>query len=139
MRKRNRSDLLLVEILIAVLFFMLSLTVLVQVFAYSRNLTVRARAKTEALAAAQNVADGIIAAEDPEAALTQMEFTCSHGVWTRNYGEFSLLASGEDSPREAGSLWEGEVKACYNSSDSLQERTEADVLFALPCVRYRGD
>ena len=41
MKKRNGSNVLLVEILLAVLFFMLSATVLVQVFGTSRSLTVR--------------------------------------------------------------------------------------------------
>ena len=39
MRNKNRSNVLLVEILIAVLFFMLSATVLVKVFATARNMT----------------------------------------------------------------------------------------------------
>ncbi len=41
MGNKNRSNVLLVEILIAVLFFMLSATVLVRVFATARNMTVR--------------------------------------------------------------------------------------------------
>ena len=44
MGNKNRSNVLLVEILIAVLFFMLSATVLVRVFATARNMTVRSSA-----------------------------------------------------------------------------------------------
>ena len=62
MGNRNRSNVLLVEILIAVLFFMLSAVVLVQVFATSRNLTTRAGVETRALAEAQNVTEAMYAA-----------------------------------------------------------------------------
>ena len=137
MRKRNRSDLLLVEILIAVLFFMLSLTALIQVFALSRNMTVRAQTKTQALSAAQNVADSIITAGDTEKVLEEMGFTSSHGVWTRDFGDFSLIASGTGQPQGEGTLWEGTVTAYYNSKALMQERPEKNILFTLPCVRYR--
>ena len=49
MGNRNRSNVLLVEILIAVLFFMLSATVLVQVFATARSMTRRAGVENRAL------------------------------------------------------------------------------------------
>ena len=66
MRNRNRSNVLLVEILIAVLFFMLSAAVLVRVFVTSRNLTVRSGVEAKALVEAQNVAEALYAAGDPE-------------------------------------------------------------------------
>ena len=69
---KNRSNVLLVEILIAVLFFMLSATVLVRVFVTARNMTLRAGVETQALAEAQNVAETLYAAEDPAEALEQM-------------------------------------------------------------------
>ncbi len=137
MRKRNRSDLLLVEILIAVLFFMISLAVLVQVFAASRNLTVRAKAKTEALAQAQSVADAMRSAEDTEQILTELGFKSSHGTWTQNYGSYSLMASGAFVPAGEGQMWEGEVSAYYNAKGPLHSQAEEMVLFKLPCVWYR--
>ena len=137
MRKRNRSDLLLVEILIAVLFFMLSLTVLVQVFAASRNMTVRARAKTQAIAQAQNVADSLTGAEDPAAVLEELGFKSSHGIWTLNCGSYSLMAAGDFSPYKEGRMWQGKVTAYYSSAGPLQERMEEDELISLPCVWYR--
>ena len=67
MRSKNRSNVLLVEILIAVLFFMLSATVLVRVFVTARNMTVRSGVESSALAEAQNVADALCAADDVDA------------------------------------------------------------------------
>ena len=74
MRNNNRSNVLLVEILIAVLFFMLSATVLVRVFVTARNMTVRSGVESRALAEAQNVAEALYAADDVDAALEHMQF-----------------------------------------------------------------
>ncbi|MBQ1310760.1 MAG: hypothetical protein IIY55_02840 [Blautia sp.] len=138
MRKRNRSDLMLVEILIGVFFFMLSLTVLVQVFAKSRNLTVKAEVETKALAQAQNVIESIYNTEDPLKNLQEMGFLNSHGVWVQDLQSYSLMATMENVPAEAGTLWRGEIKAFYNLRDLEKDRQEAEMLFSLPCVWYRG-
>ena len=138
MRKRNRSDLMLVEILIGVFFFMLSLTVLVQVFAKSRNLTVKAEVETKALAQAQNVIESIYNTEDPLKNLQEMGFLNSHGVWVQDLQSYSLMATMENVPAEAGTLWRGEIKAFYNLRDLEKDRQEAEMLFSLPCAWYRG-
>jgi len=139
MGNRNRSNVLLVEILIAVLFFMLSATVLLQVFAASRSLTVRAGVETRALAEAQSVADALIAAEDPEKALEDMAFTRSHGAWTRGYGDYTLYVESAETPTDSGVMWQGGVRAFYSLRVQDQARQEDEELFLLPCARYRGD
>ena len=137
MDKRNRSNVLLVEILIAILFFMLSATVLVQVFAASRNLTVRAGIETQALSQAQSVADRLCAAEDPEAALEEMGFIQYQGQWSREDENYSLLVTCETEQTEAGELWQGQVRAFYDQVDLRQVRPVSQELFMLPCTRYR--
>lgn len=137
MVKRNRSNVLLVEILIAVLFFMLSATVLVQVFAMARNMTTRPSVETLALAEAQNVADTLYAADDPDAALEQMEFRLYHGAWSKADGDFTLYVESEAVPAEAGTLWKGVVRVFYHNRNVEQVRPEDEELFALPCTRYR--
>ena len=136
MGSRNRSNVLLVEILIAVLFFMLSATVLVQVFATARNLTVRAGVETRALAEAQNVAEALYAADDPEAALEEMSFRLSHGAWSREDDDFTLYVESGEAPAEAGVMWTGTVRAFYRSRNVNQARQEDEELFSLPCARY---
>ena len=74
MKVRNRSNVLLVEILIAVLFFMLSATVLVRVFVTARNMTVRSGVKSVAVAEAQNVAEAMYAADDIDQMLEEQGF-----------------------------------------------------------------
>ena len=62
MKKANRSNALLVELLIVVIFFMLASTVLLQVFTASSNQGKKAGAINDALVAAQNTADRLYAA-----------------------------------------------------------------------------
>ena len=111
MRNNNRSNILLVEILIAVLFFMLSATVLVRVFVAARNMTVRAGVETQALAEAQNVAEALYAADDPDAALENMQFKLYHGAWSRSDGDYTLYVEGAEKPADAGVSWVGTVRA----------------------------
>lgn len=137
MDNRNRSNVLLVELLIAIFFFMIAATVVLQVFAAARNMTARAVTESHALAEAQNVADALIAAEQPELALEAMEFRAAHGIWTRAYGDYTLYVEGADVPQAAGTLWQGTVRAYYSLRTEDQARQEGEELFALPCAKYR--
>ena len=134
--RKNGSNVLLVEILLAVLFFMLSATVLVQVFAGARSLTLRSGVETRALAEAQNVADALYAAEDPEALLEGQEFISSHGAWSRDYGDFSLYVTLETEETDAGELRVGKVSGFYAKRDPSAARQEDEELFTLTCTRY---
>ncbi|MBQ8088625.1 MAG: hypothetical protein IJ234_09440 [Clostridia bacterium] len=139
MHKRNGSNVLLVEILIAVLFFMLSATVLAQVFAASKNLTVRSGVETRALAQAQNIADALYAADDPDAALEAMEFVNSHGAWSKDYDSYSLYVTTETEYTDAGEIWLGTVRAFYALRNPDDARQSAEELFQLPVARYREE
>lgn len=134
---KNRSNVLLVEILIAVLFFMLSATVLVRVFVTARNMTVRAGVENVALAEAQNVAEALYAAEDPNAALEAMDFKLYHGAWSRMDEDYTLYVEGEEKPADAGVTWVGTVRAFYRNRNVDQVRQEDEELFSLTCAHYR--
>ena len=138
MRNRNRSNVLLVEILIAVLFFMLSATVLVKVFVAARNMTVRSGVESMAIADAQNVAETMYAAEDIGATLEEMGFYSSHGAWTLDRGDYTLYVAGQSAPTEAGELWTGTVSAFYKTRNPDAARAEDEEMFSLTCTRYKG-
>ena len=138
MNKKHTSNLLLVEILIAVLFFMLSAVVLVKVFATARSVTERSAVETEALAEAQNVADALYAAEDADAWLAGEGYVHSHGAWSKDYGEYSLYVEAETENTQAGELWKGRVSAFYRRRNTGDARPTDEELFTLPCTRYKG-
>ena len=137
MRNRNRSNVLLVEILIAVLFFMLSATVLMRVFATARNLTVRSGVESLALAEAQNVAEALYAADDIDKVMDEMQFSSMHGSWSKNCGDYSLYVVGEAKPADGGELWTGTVSAFYRQGETTVETLGEGELFSLTCTRYR--
>ena len=138
MRNRNRSNVLLVEILIAVLFFMLSATVLVRVFVTARNMTVRSGVESVAIADAQNVAETLYAAGDIDQTLQDMGFYRSHGAWSLDRGDYTLYIAGSATPTEAGELWSGSVSAFYKLRNPDNPRAEDEEMFSLPCTRYKG-
>ena len=138
MKNRNRSNVLLVEILFAVLFFMLSATVIVNVFVASRNMTVRSGVKSAAVAEAQNVAEAMYAADDIDQMLEEQGFRVSHGAWSKDCGDYSLYVTGGTVPAGAGELWTGTVSAFYKLRDPSAARAEDEELFTLTCTRYEG-
>ena len=138
MNKKHTTNLLLVEILIAVLFFMLSATVLVKVFATARGVTEKSAAETEALAQAQNVAEALYAAEDAGDYLAGAGYVLSHGAWSRSYGNYSLYVEAETEQTDAGTLWKGQVSAFYAVHDPDDPRPTDQLLFTLPVTRYKG-
>ena len=138
MSKNNRSNVLLVEILIALLFFMLSATVLVRVFVTARNLTVRSGVESVAVVQAQNVAETLYATEDIDQTLTDMGFSSSHGAWSKDCGDYTLYVMGSERETDAGTLWAGEVSAFYKLRNPDNARQEDEELFSLACTRYEG-
>lgn len=136
-KNRSKSNVLLVEILIAVLFFMLSATVIVNVFVTSRNMTVRSGVETEAIQEAQNVAEAIYAADDIDQLMQELGFRSAHDTWTKDCGDYTLYVSGELQSAGYGEIWKGSVSAFYNLRNPDATRPESDELFSLPCARYR--
>ena len=67
MKQRSRANALLIELVLVIFFFMLGSTVLVRLFADARHKTIQARATNDSIIAAQNIADELYGAEDPEA------------------------------------------------------------------------
>ena len=127
MKSGNRSNALLVELLIVVMFFMLSCTVLLQVFTTARGQSARAEMLTQALNAAQNAADRLYAADDPEKALRDMEFQEKDGEWVHAEGDWDLFVTALDTQ----ALGDGTL-----SRFQVQAREKNGPLITLPVVRY---
>ena len=127
MKSGSRSNALLVELLIVVMFFMLSATVLLELYATSRNQSVRAGALTVALNEAQNVADRLYTAGDAEAALMEMGFEKEGDNWL-NTGEMCVLkVSAWTDKTDGGTLLRQQVSAVQGD----------ETYFTLPVARYQ--
>lgn len=130
MRSGNRSNALLVELLIVVMFFMLSATVLLQVFLTARSQSVRAGVISQALNEAQSVADRLYTAGDPAErtdALKEMGFdfdAAGGSILEREDYKLTVYSNTED--REGGLMHLHTVSAYQ----------EDELLFTLPVARY---
>jgi len=132
MKTNNRSNALLVELLIVVMFFMLSATVLLQVFMKARSQSLQAGALDDALNEAQNVADRLYTAPggeaDTAALLKEMGFdfdAAGGGFLERD--EYKLLVYRNTEDRKAGLMDLYQVQAYQGDQ----------LLFSLPVARYR--
>ena len=127
MKSGSRSNALLVELLIVVMFFMLSSTVLLELYATSRNQSVRAGALTQALNEAQNVADRLYTAEDAEKALSEMGFEKQGEAWQKSSEICVLKVTASAEATGAGTLLRQQVSAV----------ADGETYFTLPVARYQ--
>lgn len=129
MKRSHTGNVLLVELLIVILFFMLGSVILVQVFGKAHEMNTYADTLAEAVLEAQSAADTLYAAgeKDLERTLADMEFTEeSPGMWVRPGERFSLYAAASEEPAGYGTMRRMEVKAVAGE----------ETLLALPCSRY---
>ena len=126
MKSGNRSNALLVELLIVIMFFMLSATFLMQVFSAARNQGEQADAYNRALVDAQNLAEQLYAAEDPEDQLGRLGFASDDGIWQM---ESDGLVTEVTLSEEAGN--HGMLR-----QDSVTVYQDGKELITLPVAKY---
>lgn len=127
MTRSNQLNTLLMEIMIAVLFFALCSTVIMDVFVGAHNQSVRAGVQAQALAAAQNLSDGLYAAEQREELLLENGFKADEsGVFTREYDGYTLSVALGEERTAAGRIETAEITALDQGGE----------LFSLPDARY---
>lgn len=103
MKKSNRSNSLLMELMLAVLFFMLSAVVLVEIFTGAGTLSNRSDLRNRALPEIQSVADRIWAAEDAEALLDEIGAPTDEG-YTVECDGFTLRVTLSSEAAGAGTM-----------------------------------
>ena len=126
MGKGNQLNTLLVEIMIAVLFFALSSTVVLQTFVVTRNQSREASIYDTALMEAQNIADRLYVSGEYADTLEQAGFTRDEQGWVRAMEDYDLRVTTAEEDTAAGVLLRAEVIAMHGD----------EALLTLPCVRY---
>lgn len=127
MRSGNRSNALLVELLIVVMFFMVSATVLLQVFSTARSQSALSDKLISASNAAQTAADRLYAAKDAESTLTEMGWTQENDLWKLPGDDFDLIVSISREQQPFGELLRYQVRAISGGQ----------TLVELPGARYQ--
>lgn len=110
MKGRNQRALLM-EIMIAVLFFALCATVLLEVFAAARTLGERAERDSQAMLEMQDLAERLYASEDAQALLAADGFEQDGDVWTLERNGYRLEAALSVTQTDAGALREAWISA----------------------------
>ena len=126
MAKGRRQSALLVEIIIAVLFFALSATVILDVFSTAYGRSAYAQASNEAMVEAQNLSELIYVSEDAEALLSGEGFIKTGEEWLREGQSYTLRVRFEREEAGAGELFTARIAALSGET----------TLIELPCVRY---
>ena len=126
MREGHRANALLVELLLVIFFFMLGATTLVELFANAKHKTLQARATNNSMMEAENIADDLYGAEDPEATLQALGFTREDEAWKLTQDGYTLTVSRQDEEMEAGTLRTYTISSFGDGQD----------LFSLPSTRY---
>ena len=126
MRTNGRSNALLIELLIVVLFFMISATVLLRLFAAARLQGEMAGKLAEATVQAQNLAERLYAADDPDELLTSTGFSLEEGVWKRTEEALLTEVTLSEERTESGILHRG----------SIVISAAGEELLSIPCARF---
>ena len=122
----KRQNALLVEIIIAVLFFGLSATVILDVFGTAYLQTAYAATCNAAMEDGQNIAARIYTSDEPEELLEAEGFQLEDGVWRREADTYTLQVEYIVTPGEAGELRTAHITAVQGE----------DTILNLPCARY---
>ena len=126
MKEGSRANALLVELLLVIFFFMISAAILVQVFADAKLKSRTAHATNASMLEAQNIAEDLYAAEDPDAMLNAYGFTSKDGVLILERDGYFLKVTVREQETEAG------VLRTYDVSGVEGDKT----LLTLPSTRY---
>lgn len=117
---------LLVELLIVVMFFMLTTTVLLEVFTKADSFSTRSELLTVSMVEAQNVADRLYAAEDPEALLKSLGYESKNGIWTLEKETYQMEAVISPEVDESGTFRRQLVRVVSGGKE----------IYSLPCSRW---
>ena len=126
MREGHRANALLVELLLVIFFFMIGSMTLIQLFGNARQKSAYAQATNQSIMYAQNVAEELYGADDPESKLTELGFVKSSDIWELDKESYTLQISCREEKTGAGYLRSYDISGFYMDQ----------VLFTLPSAKY---
>ncbi|MEG0741253.1 MAG: hypothetical protein RSB91_03965 [Clostridia bacterium] len=125
--KNSKGNMLLIELIIAILFFSLSQVVIVQVFATAQQKTVESKLLKTALAQAEDVAEQLSLTATPDELLLRLGFMGADGYYVlTNAAGFDLYVTLQRLSQPAGQL----------RTATITVRSDARELFTFPCACY---
>ena len=126
MKEGSRANALLVELLLVIFFFMIGAAILVQLFADARLKSLQARATTVSIAEAQNLAEDLYGAKNPEKILNDQAAEKNDNRWTIEGDGYVLIVTETNEETEGGELRTFRIESVRNDV----------TLFTIPSTRY---
>lgn len=126
MKEGSRANALLIELLLVILFFMLTAMTLVKIFGGAKVKSIEADSLNHALQQAQNISELLYGSEDPEKTLEQFGFTKDGDAWILEEEKYQLKVVPETEETKAGTLLTHKVSALFGDQE----------MFVLPESRY---
>lgn len=120
MSSNRNQNILLVEIMIAVLFFALCSGVILETFVASREYQTRSRIETEALVEMQNITEKVYAAQNAEDCLARNGFSLEDGIWTLDDGEMVFEMTLEREETSAGAIRKTVIRAIRDGKTIME-------------------
>ena len=126
MSKNKSQNILLVEIMIAMLFFALCSTVILEVFLTAKEYSRKSSVETTALIAMQDVSEQIYASQDGTKVLRENGFELRENCWAKEYDEYTMELTVAEEITEAGMIRKWQITALY----------DGEVIVEIPGARY---
>ena len=127
MKKHSTANILLMELLVVILFFMLCVATLVEVLGLARSKSAFASAENAAMLRIENLEGLLQTAASPEEELARNGFEAEDGAWVLREETYTLRAGMAEEKTGAGSL---------RTVTFTAEKPNGDALFELPTVKY---
>lgn len=127
-KKHGTANVLLIELTLVILFFMLCVSTIVEMFGLARVKSAYARASSEAMLIVENLEEQLAAGEEAEAALEKAGFARTEEGWLRTEETYTIAATRTEEATEAGTL-----RTVTFSADQVRINRH---LFDLPVVNY---
>lgn len=127
MKKHGTANILLVELVLVILFFMLCMPTIVKTFGDARLKSIYAQASNEAMMQAENMEARLADAEDAAAELEKSGFVREGDAWVLRAEHYTLTAAPSEEKTEAGVL-----RTVLFSAKTSGGRD----MFELPAVKY---
>ena len=127
MKKHGTANILLVELVLVILFFMLCMPTIVRSFGDARLKSNYAQASSEAMIRAENMEERLAQTADAEGELEKGGFVREGEKWILRTEKYTLTAAPSEEKTEAGVL-----RAVLFSAETNTGRA----MFELPAVKY---
>ena len=127
MKKHGTANILLIELVLVILFFMLCVSTLVEMFGLARVKSAYAKAENRAMLIVENLEERLAGTEDAGAELEKDGFVLEDGVWTLRQENYTLTAVESEEKTGAGAL---------RTVVFTAEQKTGKKLFELPVVNY---